>query len=240
MIHETEVSIDVGDGQAMRALLLQPQDSNGLNAGVIAIHDIFGFTPDIRRIGLRLAEAGYPTLVPDLYDNGSRKPLCVIKTLAAHERGKGKPFQMLDAARRFLMAQTGVAKTGMMGFCMGGHFALLYAARAPVDVVAPFYGGVPRNADEISTVCPVVGGWGKTDKVYGHHGERLVRHLDTLGVEHDVKIYPDVGHSYMNNHDSFIFRELGDYSPLRSKYNEAAAEDSWQRVFKFFERVLAA
>ena len=128
----------------------------------------------------------------------------------------------------------------MMGFCMGGHFALLYAARAPVDVVAPFYGGVPRNADEISTVCPVVGGWGKTDKVYGHHGERLVRHLDTLGVEHDVKIYPDVGHSYMNNHDSFIFRELGDYSPLRSKYNEAAAADSWQRVFKFFERVLAA
>ena len=89
-------------------------------------------------------------------------------------------------------------------------------------------------------LCPVVGGWGKTDLIYGHHGERLASHLDALGVEHDVKTYPDVGHSYMNNHDSFIFRELGDHSPLRSKYNETAAEDSWQRVFSFFEKVLAA
>ncbi len=240
MIRETEVSIDVGQGHSMRALLLQPDQPNGLNAGVIAIHDIFGFSPDIRRIGLRLAEAGYPTLVPDLYDQQGNKPLCVVKTLAAHERGKGKPFAMLEAARRYLLDATGVSKVGMMGFCMGGRFALLYAARAPIDVVAPFYGGVPRDAAAISTVCPVVGGWGKTDLVYGHHGERLAAHLDQLGIEHDVKTYPDVGHSYMNNHDSFIFRELGDYNPLRAKYDETAAEDSWQRVFRFFEKVLAA
>ena len=239
MIKETSVSIDISSGNSMRALLLEPARPNQLNAGVIAIHDIFGFTPDIRRIGMRLAEAGYPTLVPDLYDGAGSKPLCVVKTLAAHQRGKGEPFAKLEAARRCLIERTGVAKTAMMGFCMGGHFALLYAARAPVDVVAPFYGGVPTNADEISTVCPVVGGWGKTDMIYGHHGERLASHLDKLGIEHDVKSYEGVGHSYMNNHQDFIFRELGDYSPLRSKYNEAAAEDSWKRVFSFFEKVLA-
>ena len=53
---------------------------------------------------------------------------------------------MLEAARRYLLSATGVSKVGMMGFCMGGRFALLYAARAPIDVVAPFYGGVPRDA----------------------------------------------------------------------------------------------
>jgi carboxymethylenebutenolidase len=131
-----------------------------------------------------------------------------------------------------------VQQVGVMGFCMGGRFALLYGAQAPLAVVAPFYGMVPPKAEDLQGICPVVGGWGEKDMVMGKHGKLLNKHLDKLGVEHDVKSYHDAGHSYMNNHDTFIFRELGDYSPLRSKYNEAAAEDSWERVFAFFDKVL--
>ena len=240
-ITETDVDITLPDGKSMRGTLLEPEQRNEMNAGVVIIHDIFGFTPDIHRIGKRMASAGYPTLIPDLYDHeGDSKPLCVVKTLAAHERGKGRPFEMLSAAHQFLLENANVKKIGMMGFCMGGHFALLYAARNPVDVVAPFYGGVPRKAESLEGICPVVGGWGKTDMVFGSHGERLVKHLGKLGVDHDVKNYENVGHSYMNNHDTFVFKKLGDFNPLRAKYNDVAAEDSWSRVFTFFEKVLGA
>lgn len=232
-------SLPLSNGHAMQVELYLPRQQNDRKAALIAIHDIFGMTDDIRRIAQRLADAGYPTLVPDLYDNGSMKPLCVTKTLLAHETGHGLAFEQLEAARLWLLDQPelGADKVGVMGFCMGGRFALLYGAQAPLAVIAPFYGGVPGNRDDLVGICPVVGGWGETDMVYGKHGKRLARHLDALGVEHDVKSYPGVGHSYMNDHPGLIGR-FGDYSPLRAKYDESASEDSWQRVFAFFDKVL--
>ncbi len=233
-------SLQLSNGHAMQCELFLPARQNDKQTAIIAIHDIFGLTDDIRRIAGRLADAGYPTVVPDLYDNGSIKPLCVTKTLLAHETGKGLAFEQLEAARLWLLEQPelGAQKVGVMGFCMGGHFALLYSAKAPISVVAPFYGQVPAKAEALKGIGPVVGGWGAKDMVMGSHGKRLEKHLDKLGVEHDVKTYPSCGHSYMNNHDTVFFRELGDYSPLRAKYDEAASEDSWRRVFEFFERVL--
>ena len=233
-------TLSLSNGHQMQCELFLPIKRNEKRAAVIAIHDIFGLTDDIRRIASRLADAGYPAVVPDLYDNGSMKPLCVTKTLLAHETGKGLAFEQLEAVRQWLLIEPelDVQQVGVMGFCMGGRFALLYGAQAPLAVVAPFYGMVPPKAEDLQGICPVVGGWGEKDMVMGKHGKLLNQHLDKLGVEHDVKSYPDAGHSYMNNHDTFIFRELGDYSPLRSKYNEAAAEDSWERVFAFFDKVL--
>lgn len=236
---DSEIRIPFAGGRQMRASLLSPSRPNGLDAGVIVIHDVFGFTPDVHRIGERLRDAGYTVLIPDLYDDARSKPLCVVKTLTAHQRGKGQPFAMLEAARHYLLDQVGVRKVGVMGFCMGGHFAVLYAAQAPVDVVAPFYGAVPSKAQDIAGICPVVGGWGKTDRIFAPHGKRLIRHLDQLGVEHDVKLYDNVGHSYMNNHQTFVFKQLGNLNPMHARYDEAAAEDSWARVFDFFARVLA-
>lgn len=43
----------------------------------------------------------------------------------------------------------------------------------------------------------------------------------------------------MNNHQTFVFKKLGALPPLRSRYDEAAAEDSWQRVLAFFEKVFS-
>ena len=233
--------ITLPDGHRMRALWLRPENPNGLNAAVIVIHDIFGFSDDQARIARRLADNGYPVLAPDLYDRGGARALCVVRTLRDHERGHGAAFEQLEACRLWLLEQDQqpVTKVAMMGFCMGGRFALLYAARGGLQVVAPFYGGVPRNANALTGICPVVGGWGKQDLVYGRHGERLARHLDELDVSHDVKTYPDAGHSFMNDHQTFIFKRLSGLSPLRAYHEPNAEEDSWRRVLHFFQNTLA-
>ncbi|QSP94758.1 dienelactone hydrolase family protein [Marinobacter salinisoli] len=238
---DRQVDIPLPSGHRMRAHWYRPKDANPHRAAVIAIHDIFGYTADIERIGRRLADNGYPVLVPDLYDLPGSKPLCVVKTLKAHEMGSGEAFEQLEACRLWLLSQPEepVTQVGVMGFCMGGRFAVLYAARAPVQVVAPFYGSIPGNHAALSGICPAVGGWGKTDLIYGSHGERLASHLERLGVPHDIKTYDNVGHSYMNDHQSFMFKKVAAASPMRARYDENASEDSWRRVLGFFEKVFS-
>ncbi|RMF20508.1 MAG: dienelactone hydrolase family protein, partial [Deltaproteobacteria bacterium] len=116
-------------------------------------------------------------------------------------------------------------------------FALLCAARAPLGAAACFYGAVPERAEELEGICPVVAGYGERDRLFAPASRRLERLLATLGVEHDVVVYPDVGHSYMNQHDGCL-NWLGAVSPMHVGYDEAAAEDSWRRMLGFFGRHL--
>jgi len=51
-------------------------------------------------------------------------------------------------------------------------------------------------------------------------GQRLDVELDRYHVPHDIKIYPGAKHSFFND--------------TLSSYNEAAAQDSWERVLAFF------
>ncbi|MDE0350455.1 MAG: dienelactone hydrolase family protein, partial [Gammaproteobacteria bacterium] len=86
------------------------------------------------------------------------------------------------------------------GFCMGGGFAILYAARAPIGAAADFYGAVPEERGALEGICPVVGAYGGRDRVFGGHAERLRGHLEKLGVEHEITTYPDAGHSFMSRY----------------------------------------
>ena len=61
--------------------------------------------------------------------------------------------------------------------------------------------------------------------------EKLTADLDAAGVPHDVKVYPEAGHSFMSPKPAVA-------APLtklaRLQYDKGAAEDAWQRIFAFF------
>jgi len=222
----------------MRGALAVPEA--GLpRPGVIVIHEIFGLNDDIREIAERIAGFGYVALAPDLYDRPGARPLCIARTVAALNRGAGDAFEDLNAARLWLTARPEVdaARVGVIGFCLGGGFALLYAARAPVGVAATFYGQVPKSAQELRGVCPVLGSYGGRDRIFAPQAERLERHLTELGVEHDVEVYPDAGHSFVSRHTG-LFATLGAFGPMKVGFEPGAAEDSWRRVRAFFGRHL--
>ena len=67
------------------------------------------------------------------------------------------------------------------------------------------------------------------------HGVRL---LYELGVQHDVKIYPEVGHSYMNDLGDGVLAALMRRTPMHAGYDEQASEDSWRRMLDFFAKHL--
>ncbi|MFT7305292.1 MAG: carboxymethylenebutenolidase [Candidatus Azotimanducaceae bacterium] len=207
---------------------------------VIVIHDILGFNDDTRRIAWRLTSGpmGLAVVAPDLYQGLGPKPICVVKTLASLKRKEGITFDRLRAVQAWSSSIPEIdgQRVAVVGFCMGGGFALLYSNEAEVSVVAPFYGDVPLVASELKNICPVVGGYGERDAIFGPEGHRLVSHLQSLSVPHDVKFYPDAGHSYMNQLKGMA--KLARWTPMRGAFDETAAEDSWQRVFRFFEKHL--
>lgn len=225
-------------GGSMRALLALPagEAPAGGWPAVVAIHDILGFSPDIRRIARRLADSGYAALAPALYDGAGAPLLCVARTVRDSMRGEGRAYERLDAARSFLAARAEIdaGRIGVTGFCMGGGFALYWAARGGLQVSAPFYGNVPEQADALRRVCPVVAGYGDRDKPFIEEGRRLQKHLASLGIAHDVKIYEGVGHGYMNDHGDGLMSAIGRRSSMHAAYHEGAAEDSWARMLAFF------
>lgn len=240
-ITEREEAIPLGPGGRMRAFLTLPEGSapEGGWPVVIAIHDIFGFSPDIHRIARRFAESGYAALAPALYDGAGAPFLCVVRTVLDQQKGEGPAFERIEDARRFLSALPEIdgGRIAVTGFCLGGGFAIFFAARGDVQVAAPYYGETPKRADDLRKVCPVVAGYGETDKAFVAHGRRLKENLEQLAVPHDVKIYPGVGHSYMNDHAGIVFR-LMRHSSMKAGYDKDASDDSWARMLDFFGKHL--
>jgi carboxymethylenebutenolidase len=209
---------------------------------VIVIHELFGLNDDIRSIAGRFAEAGYVAVAPDFLAGLGPQPLCIVRFARGLNRvGSGRPYRQLEAIRRWLGDRPEVdsERVGVAGFCIGGGLALLYSASAgDVTVVAPFYAPVTDAAEaRLAGLCPVVASYGGRDRIFGSMGARLGSALSAGRIEHDVRTYPEAGHSFMNHHGG-VAGWIGRHSPMHAGYEPAAAEHAWRRVLEFFDRHL--
>ena len=240
-----DITVPVRGGEMRAALALPdgpPADAGGRPA-LLVLHELGGLNEDIRRIALRFADNGYVALAPDLYSVGPLRPICIRRTMQSLDSGKGRVFADLEAAQRHLAGREDVdgARLGVAGFCMGGSFAILHAVRAPVGAAAVFYGRAPRLAEDMEGICPVVAGYGGRDRAFVRQPDRLRAHLDQLNVAHDIKVYPEAGHSYMNRRRAPApIQALLRRARMAIGYDPEAAEDSWRRMLAFFGEHLAA
>jgi carboxymethylenebutenolidase len=234
---QSDVTFRCDDGLTMPAVLTTPDGQpDAPRPGLLLIYEIFGMNDEMTRVAADLAAEGWTVLIPDLFARGS-KPLCVARCLRTVATGKGDALDDLDAARRYLTALPSVdpERVGVIGFCMGGGFALLLAMTGNYQASAPFYGMAPK---EMPRSCPVVGSYGAKDLSLKPMPARLERNLTELGVPHDVKVYPEVGHSFYTKAPNRVMELVGPYTPLRLGHHEPSAQDARERVVAFFREHL--
>jgi carboxymethylenebutenolidase len=209
-------------------------DGDGPWPGVVVVHDILGVSDDIKRITDRFARAGYLALAPALFRRGFR-PKCVVSTLRAQTTGRGTAVDDVVAARDHLAADPRcTGKVGSVGFCMGGGFCLVLAPRGVFDATAPNYGPWPNDVSQLPKSCPTVASYGARDPLLRGAAARLDRMLTDGGVPHDVKEYPRVGHSFINDWQlpNPVLRMIERTPGIA--YSEPEAEDAWRRILAFF------
>ncbi len=234
-----DVRIDTVHGELTAALATPDNDAEPA-PGVIVLHELFGLNNDIRRITRRFAEHGYVALAPNLYSVGPwLRPLCIMQTMNQLRAGEGRSFDVIESARAWLASRDDVDATRLAaaGFCLGGGFAMLYAARAPLGAAAVFYGRAPRNANRLDGICPVYGAFGERDTIAAGQADRLRGHLEQLGVEHEITVFPDAGHSFMSQYDG-IQGFFVERSRRTIGYHAESADRAWPEMLEFFAQHL--
>ncbi|OZM71398.1 carboxymethylenebutenolidase [Amycolatopsis antarctica] len=228
-----DIRIPTQDG-TIAGYLAEPQaavSGAGPYPAVVVVHDAFGLTQDARSITDRFATAGYLAVAPDLFSRGGIVR-CVKSVFQSLLAGEGRAFDDLDAARTLLAERADcTGKTGVVGFCMGGGFALV-AATGQFDASAPYYGILPKDMSILDGACPVVASFGAKDPSLRGAAAKVEHALATRGIPHDVKEYPDAGHSFANRLPLGPLNRLAKVAGFG--YHHESNEDAWHRVQSFF------
>jgi carboxymethylenebutenolidase len=231
----SELTIETPDGP-MPTFRATPDGP--VKGAIVVIQEAFGVTSHIEDVARRLATAGWLALAPALFHREGSP------VLSYHDLEKVWPVMGsltaetitddLEASFDHLESEGfPSARTGVVGFCMGGSVALVAGTLRPLGAAVTYYGGgvsegrfgFPPLADLAPQLTsPWLGQFGDLDKgIPVDDVETLRATAARAGVATEVVRYPDADHGFNCDDRPAVF-------------NPRAAAAAWDRTLAWFDR----
>ena len=213
--------VHLADGRALRMTYAQPHGV--VRGGVVVLHEERGITATMRALVAGLADEGWLTVAPHIYDGDSTETDADTARDRASTLSGESVLADTDIAFGWL-AQHGIEadRIGVVGFELGGAVSLVVAASRGIGaavsvagggILQPASPGLPALVDVASELrCPWLGLFG--DKVADEVA--LLREAAKRSeTANDVVLYPAADHRF-------------------DIYPDTAME-AWQRVLNWFD-----
>jgi carboxymethylenebutenolidase len=217
--------------------------AKGKRPAVIILHERYGIDQHTRDLTVKLAQAGFVGLAPDLFHRFTGDRKAVLLGDQRVDLTDDGALEDLNAAVDYLKKLRNVdgSRIGIIGVCQTGRQPLLLAAsRGDLSGVVVLYGGIggkewdsnelrPTPVEKLvaRVSCPVLGVFGEADHIISVDDVvRLRNCLEKARKNYQIRVYRDAPHGWLND-------------TLPGRYRKEAAKDAWSLMMSFLKKCFA-
>ena len=232
--------IKYGDGiGAVRAL----PKAKGKRPAVIILHERYGIDQHTKDLTIKLAQAGFVGLAPDLFHRFTGDPAAVLRGEQRVDLTDDGALEDLNAAVEYLKKSNEVdgRRIGIIGVCQTGRQPVLLAAkRKDIAGAVVLYGAIggkewlgnelrPTPIEELiaQVNCPMLGVFGEADHIISIDDVARFRNaLEKAKKNCHIRIYAGAPHGWLND-------------TMPGRYRKEAAKDAWALMMSFLKKCFA-
>jgi carboxymethylenebutenolidase len=221
----TEIRYTTRNNETFDGYLTAPAGP-GRVPGILLITAIFGVDQEMRELSDAWANDGFIVSVPDIFWRQIPGPTADMN-VAFERYGKFDPVQGMkdieDLLEDLKSRPQCNGKVAILGFCFGGRYALLGAARLGINAAGSFHGtAMGQHLDEVDKVtCPVSFHYGDSDPVVPMDEVNAIQKALAGRSNADIQVYRGAGHNFA--------------MPRKEGYDPTAAKESRERVLRCFK-----
>ena len=188
------------DGEEFDGYLTKPGIDDPL-PGIVIITAIFGTDDDMIQLSDGWASDGFIVSVPDIFWRVLPGPT-TDHAVGRDRMGKFDVEQGMkdieDVVADLKNRPECNGKVGMLGFCFGGRYVHLSAARLGIDAGVAFHGtAIGKNLEETNKItCPMSLHFGENDPVVPMEEVNSIKTAYAGKTNVDIVVYEGAGHSF--------------------------------------------
>lgn len=221
-----KLALGLPDGSMAGGALYVPRRKKTPAPGVLLVHGRWGLDEQILERAQDLAEQGFLALAADLFDGRiASDPVEALKLAQSVDHGRA--MMILTRWIDYLLAdERGIGTVGVVGWDLGGGWAMDVSIETPVNATVVYYGGGRKSLGDIEQLNgPVLGHFARRDP--------------SLPVAAVLALQTDLRLARLDDSEIYWYEAGCGFADRASpNYDPSADQAAWRRTSHFLSRHL--